>query len=122
MLSPKMQSRSQTDGLENLTRQHRVSRGGLVKVLAITAGIAAVAFVGELNVVSQIDTYNRLRCGQTMQEVNRDYSKEGPVYFYTTWLGKKIVGSFKKPNPQKDESCFQNGEYNINTPVRFPYS
>ena len=121
ILSPKMQPQGKTDDMENLSVHPKVESGGLVKLVAAIAAYTSIPFVGSLNFpLIPLDVYTRLSCGQTIQEVDRDMYKDSPAFYYITWPGRKITVSLTQPNPRKDESCFKDGEYNQNTPVRHP--
>ena len=115
-----MQPQVKTDGMKNLSVQPRVKSDGLVKLVTATVAGTAIAYSLGINLLIPYDVYTRLSCGQTMQEVNRDHYKDSPLSYHIEWIGRNITGSLTQPNPQKDESCFKDGEYNQNTPVRHP--
>ena len=96
--------------------------GDIGKLVAVTGGGILLSYTVILNSFIPLDVYTRLSCGQTTQEVKRDYYKQSPLFYYLEWVGRNITFLLKEPNPQKDDSCFKNGEYNELTPVRFRLS
>ena len=92
--------------------------GKLVAAVAVTGAGILFSYTVALNSLIPFDVYTRLSCGQTIQQVKRDYYKQSPLFYYLEGVGRNITFLLKEPNPQKDESCFRNGKYNEHTPVR----